>query len=153
MRRCLWLWCWNQDAIVAVDGEKGFSTKKTRMSREKIRLVMDEFFDWKAIVHHEICSTWSDGKQTIIPRNVSASEGCCVQEVAWIVGNPHFDVAPRQYAGSRVACHPHLSRKTSDIRCVLTTLLSALIPNRLFLFPNFETTLKGSLSQTIQEIH
>jgi len=40
------------------------------------------FFDWKGIVHHEICATCFDGKQTILPGNFSAFEECFVQEEA-----------------------------------------------------------------------
>ena len=101
------------------------------MIRAKIKLLMGVFFDWKDIVHNEICSTWSDGKQTVAPGNVSAFDEFCAQEKAWIVGNPHFDVAPRQCAYSRVARHPQLSGKTSDIRCALTTLLSGPTPSTL----------------------
>jgi hypothetical protein len=67
------------------------------------------------------------------------------------VGKPDLDVAP-QCAGSGVASHPQLSGKTSDIRCVPSTLFSGLNPSRLFLFPKLKTTLKGRRFQTIEEI-
>jgi len=38
-----------------------------------------------------------------------------VQKYACIVGNPDFDVAPRQCTGSRIAPHPQFSGKTSGI--------------------------------------
>ena len=68
-----------------------------------------------------ICTTWSDGKQTVVPGSFRAFEGCCTQKEASIVGEPHLDVAPRQCTGSRVAPHPQLSGKTSDIRCAPLT--------------------------------
>jgi len=48
----------------------------------KFKVIIDVFFDWKDIVHHEICSTRSDIKQTVVPGNFSAFEECCVQEEA-----------------------------------------------------------------------
>jgi hypothetical protein len=47
---------------------------------------------------------------------------------------------------------PQLSGETSDISCALSNILSGLSPSRLSLFPNLETTLKDSRSQTIEEI-
>jgi len=61
-------------------------------------------------------------------------------------------VARRQCDGSRVAPHPQLSGKTSDIRCAPFALFSGLSPSRLFLFPKLKTTLKGRSFQTIEEI-
>jgi len=37
-----------------LDGERVSSTKKARMSRSKIKVLLVVFFDWKGIVHHEI---------------------------------------------------------------------------------------------------
>jgi len=68
------------------------------------------------------------------------------------MGKPDFDVAPLQCAGSRVAPHPQLSGKTSDIRCAPSTLFFGLSPSRLYLFPELKTTLKGCRFQTIEEI-
>ena len=68
------------------------------------------------------------------------------------MGKPDLDVAPRQCAGSRVAPHPQLSGKTSEIRCAPSTLFSGLSPSKFFLFPKLKTTLKGRRSQTIEEI-
>jgi len=42
-----------------------------------------------------------------------------------------LDVALRQCAGSRVAPHPQLSVKISDIRCSPSTLFSGLSPSKL----------------------
>ena len=81
-----------------------------------------------------ICITWSDGKLTVVPGSSGALEGCCAQEEAWIVGKQDLEVAPRQCAGSRVAPHPQLSGKISDIRCAPSTLFSGLSPSRLFPF-------------------
>jgi len=68
------------------------------------------------------------------------------------VGKPDLDVAPRQCAGSRVAPHPQLSGKTSDIRCAPSTLFSGLSPADFFLFPKLKSTLKGRRFQTVEEI-
>jgi len=35
-----------------------------------------------------ICTTWSDGKQTVVPGSFCAFEGCCVQEEDQTVGKP-----------------------------------------------------------------
>jgi len=56
-----------------------------------------------------ICTTWSDGKQTVVPGSFSTFEGCCAQEEAWIVEKPDLDVAPQQCTGSRIAPHPQSS--------------------------------------------
>jgi hypothetical protein len=56
-----------------------------------------------------ICTTWSDGKQTVVLGSFSAFKGCCAHEDAWIVGKPDSKFAPRQCTGSRVALHPQLS--------------------------------------------
>jgi hypothetical protein len=49
-----------------------------------------------------------------------------VQENAWIVGKQDLDVAPPQRADSRLATHPLLSGKTSDIHCAPSTLSSGI---------------------------
>ena len=78
-----------------MDGKGSPRPKKARMSRSKIKVMLVVFFDWKGIVHHEFCTTWSDGKQTVVPGIFSAFEGCCAQEEALIVGKkPDLDVAP-----------------------------------------------------------
>ena len=89
--------------------------KKAWMSRSKINVVLVVFFDWESHCPSWICTTWSHGKQTVLPESFSEFEGCCAQEEAWIVGKPDLDVAPRQCAGSHVAPHLQLSGKTSDI--------------------------------------
>ena len=99
-----------------------------------------------------ICTTWSDGKQTVVPGSFSAFEGCCAQDEAWIVGKPGLDVAPRQCAGSHVPPYPQLSGKTSDIRCAPSTLSPDLDPADFFLFPKLKTTLKWRRFQTTEEI-
>ena len=88
----LWVWWWNKDAIVAVEGERVSSTnkKKARMSRSKFKVMLVVFFDWKSIVHHELVSRGQ--MVTVLPGSFSAFEGCCAQEVAWIVGKPDLDL-------------------------------------------------------------
>ena len=44
-------------------GKRVSSTKQARMSWSKNKVLLVVFFDWKGIVHHEECTTWSDGKQ------------------------------------------------------------------------------------------
>ena len=95
-----------------------------------------------------ICSTWSDGKQTVAPASFSAFDGCCAQEQSWIVGKPDLDVAPWQCAGSRVAPHLELSGKTSDILCAHPPYSPDLAPADFFLFPKFKTTLKVVVSKS-----
>jgi len=53
---------------------------KTTEVQTEIKVAMAAVFDWKVIVHHEICTTWPDGKETVIPGNVRVFEECCVQE-------------------------------------------------------------------------
>ena len=38
------------------------------------------FFDWERHCPSRICTTWPDGKQTVVPGSFSAFEGCCAQE-------------------------------------------------------------------------
>jgi len=68
------------------------------------------------------------------------------------VGKPDLDVAPRQCAGSRIAPHPQLSGKTSDIHCDPSTLSLDLAPEHFFRFPKHKTILKGCRFQTTEEI-
>jgi len=68
------------------------------------------------------------------------------------VGKSDLDVLPRQCAGSRVAPHPQLSGKTSNIRGAPSTLFPGLSPANNFLFPKFKTTLKRRHFQTTEEI-
>jgi hypothetical protein len=58
------------------------------------------------------------------------------------VGKPDLDVQPRRSAGLRVAPHPQVSGKTSDIRCAPSTLFSG-ISTDLFVLHERKTTLKG----------
>jgi len=88
-------------------------------------------FDWKGIVHHEF-----------VPRDQMVNKQLYQEVLARLrdavrrrdlnCGKPDLDVAPRQCAGTRVAPHPQLSGKTSDIRCAPSTLFSGLSPSRLF---------------------
>ena len=106
---------------------------KARMSRSKIKVLLVVFFFW--LERHcpsWICTTWSDGKQTVVLGSFSAFEGWSAQEEAWTVGKPDLDFAARQCAGSRVAPHPQLSGKTSVIRFAPSTLFSGLSLSRLF---------------------
>ena len=68
------------------------------------------------------------------------------------MGKPDLDVAPRQCPTPRVAPHPELSGKTSDIRCAPSNLSCGLSPGRLFPFSKLKTTLKGRRFRTIEEI-
>ena len=111
----------------------GLSVLKRAECRSVMIPVLEDFCFW--LERHcpsRICTTLSDGKQTVLPGSFSVFEGCCAQEEAWIVGKPNLDVAPRQCAGSHVAPHPQLPGKTSDIRCAPSTLFSGLSPSSLF---------------------
>jgi len=55
-------------------------------------------------------------------------------------------------ASLRVAPHPQLSGKTSDIHCAPSTLFSGLSPSRLFPLSKLKNTLKGRRFQTTEEI-
>ena len=90
-----------------------------------------------------IHTTWSDGKQTVVPGNISALEGCC----AWIVGKSDLDVAPRQCTGSRVAPHLQLSgkRQTSVVPYPPYSPDLALVDS--FLFPILEPLWKDVVSK------
>ena len=82
-----------------MDGETVSSSKKKKagMSRSKIKAMLVVFFIGKASsVMNLYSTTWSDGKQTVVPGCFSAFEGCCVEEVVRIMGKPDLDATPRQ---------------------------------------------------------
>ena len=49
----VWIWCWNQDAIIAVDWENVSLTKKSTDESAKDEGIDGFFFYWKGIVHQE----------------------------------------------------------------------------------------------------
>jgi hypothetical protein len=61
----------------------------------------------------------------------------------------HTKYTNRYISCSRIAPHPQLSGKTSDIRPPYSPDLD---PAHIFLFPKHRTTLKGCRFQTIEEI-
>ena len=71
----LWALCWNQDAIVAVDGEKISSTKRSTDESVKDQGDVGCVFWLERHYPSLIFTTWSDGKQTFVPRSFSAFEG------------------------------------------------------------------------------
>jgi len=68
------------------------------------------------------------------------------------MGKPDLDVAPRQFAGSRVAPHPQLSGKRQTSVVPHPPYSPDLASADFFLFPTLKTTLKGRRFQTIEEI-
>ena len=99
-----------------------------------------------------ICTTWSHGKQTVVPEGFSAFEGCCAQEEVWIVGKPdqtrHHDNAPAHVS---LLIRSYLAKpKTSVVPHPPCS--SDLAPADFLLFPKLKTTLKGRRFQTIEEI-
>jgi len=99
-----------------------------------------------------ICTTWSDGRQTILPGSFSAFEGCCAQEDAWIVGKPgwllHHDNAP---AHASFLIRSYMAKYQTSV--VPHPIYSPdLAPADLFLFPKLKTTLKCRRFQTTEDI-
>lgn len=90
------------------------------------------FFNCKGTAHYEICSTWSDGKLTVVPGSFNLFQGRCAQEDAWIMGKLELDAAPQQCSNLSITPHRQLSGTTSDILCSPSALLSGLSPGRLF---------------------
>ena len=135
-----------------MDGGGSPRPKKARMSRSKIKVMLVVFFWLERHCPSWICTTWSDGKQTVLPGSFSAFEGCCAQEEAWIVGKPDLDVAPRQFAGSHsLLIRSHLAKHQTSI-VPHPPCSPDLAPADFFLFPKLKTTLKGRRFQTIEEI-
>ena len=99
-----------------------------------------------------IYTTWSDGKQTVVPGSFSAFEGCCAQEEAWIVGKPdwmlHHDSA---LAHASLLIRSYLTNHQTSI-VPQPRFSPDLVPADFFLFPKLKTTLKGRCFQTIDEI-
>ena len=140
----LWVWCWNQDAIIAVDVGRVSSTRKSTNESVKDQGDAGCVFWWERHCPSWVCTMWSDGKQTVVPGIFSVFEGCCVQEKAWIVRKPDLDVAPWQCA--RLTHHSSSAIIWQNIRHPLCP------PADFLLFSKLKTTLKGRRFQTIEEI-
>ena len=138
----LWIWCWSQNATVAVDGRRVSLTEKSMDELVKDHSDVGCVSWLERHCPSLICTTWSDGKQTVVSGSFSQFEGCCVHEETWIVGKPDLGVAPWQCGGSHVTPHLQLSGKTWGIHCA-----------DFFLFPKFKTNLKGCNFQTTEETH
>ena len=146
----LWVFCWNKDAVFAVDGAKGLTDQKCTDESVKDQGV-DCVFWLERHCPSRICITWSDGKLTVVPGSSGALEGCCAQEEAWIVGKQDLEVAPRQCAGSRIAPHPQLSGKNQTSVMPHPPYSPDLAPAEFFLFSKLKTTLKGRRFKTTEE--
>ena len=86
-----------------------------------------------------ICTTWSDGKQTVVSGSFRAFERCCAQEEAWIVGKPNLDVAPRTMR--------RLTRRSSSaiiwqiirhLLCPIHPILHTYLQQTVSCFPNLK---------------
>jgi hypothetical protein len=127
---------------------KGLLDQKGRIIRSKIKVILVMLFDWKGFVHLDFIPRGQMVKKQFYLGTFSAFEGCCAQEQLWNVGKADLDFAPRQWAGSRVAPHPQLSGKTSDIRCAPSTLFSGIKPQYTFsCFPNLKKAWKDVFSK------
>jgi len=106
--------------------------KKARLIPSKIKVMLVVFFDWKGTVHHEFVPRSQMVNRQMYQEVLARLRVAVRRKRPELWENQTLDVAPRQSAGSRVAPHPQLSGKTSDIRCAPSTLFSGLSPSRLF---------------------
>ena len=94
-----------------------------------------------------ICTTWSDGKQRVVPGSFIAFEGCCAQEEAWIVGKQtwmlHHDNA---LAHASLFIRSYLAKHQTSV-VPHPPYSPDLAPADFFLFPKLKTTLKGCRSK------
>jgi len=113
--------------------------KKSRMSWSKIKVILVMFFEWKGIVHHEFVPRGQVVNKQLYQEVLARLREAVRRKRTELWENETLDVAPRQCADSRVAPHPQLSGKTSDIRCAPSTLSSPVSPSRIFsCFPNLK---------------
>ena len=96
--KILWVWCWNQDAIIAVDGERVSSTKNSTDESVKDQGVVGCVFWLERHCPSWTCITWSDGKQTVVPGSFSVWGMLCLgrglncgKNQTWML---HHDNAP-----------------------------------------------------------
>jgi len=128
----LWVWCWNQDADVAVDRKRVSLTKKSTDESVEDQGGVGCVLWLERHCPSWICTMWSDGKQTVVPGSFSVFQGCCAQEEAWIVGKPGLDVAPQQCAAHRLLLnHSYLAKHQTSV-VLHPTLFSRLSLSRHF---------------------
>ena len=100
-----------------------------------------------------ICTTWSDGKQTVVPGSFSAFEGCCARKGPELWENQtsmlHHDNAPDR---ASLLSRSYLAKHQTSV-VPHPPYSPDLAPANFFLFPKLKPTLKWRRLQTIEEIH
>jgi len=143
----LWVWCWNQDAVVAVEsGERVSSTQKSTDESVKDQGGVGCVFWLGRLCPSWICTTWSDGKQ--LYQEVLARLRDAVRRRGLNCGKIRL--------GFCTTTMRRLTRRSSsafiwqNVRHPPYSL--ELAPVDFFPFPKLKTTLKGRRFQTIEEI-
>jgi len=89
-------------------------------------------FVWKGIVRHEFVPRGQMVNKQLYQEVLARLRDDVCRKRLELWGKSDLDVAPRQCAVSCFAPHPQLSGKTTDIRCVPSTLFSGLSLSCLF---------------------
>jgi len=144
------VWCWNQYAIVAVDGERVSSTKKSTDEFVEDQCVVVCVFWLERHCPSWICTKQSDGKQTVVLGSFSTSEGHCAQKL-WIVPELWENQTWRLHHDNALAhmslliCSYLAKNQTSIVP--LPPLFSGLSTSRLSSFPNLKPLWKDIISK------
>jgi len=149
----LWVRCRNQDAIVAVDGERVSSTKKkARMSRSKIKVMMVVSFDWKDIVHHGFAPSGQMVNKQLYQEVLARMRDAVRRKRPELWENQtwmlHHDNAP---AHASLLVRSYLAKHQTSV-VPHAPYSPDLAAADIYLFPKLKTNLKGRRFQTIQEI-
>ena len=138
---------WNQDAIVAVDGERVSSTKKSTGDSVKGQGVFVVFFDWKGIVYHEFVPrdhmVNKQFYQEILARlrnAVRRKRPEFLENQTWML---HHDSAP---AHASLLIRSYLAKHQTSV-VPHQPYSPDLVPANFFLFVKLETTLKDVVSK------
>jgi len=81
-------------------------SKKARMSRSKIKVMLVVFCDWKVIVHHEFVPCGQMVNKQFNQEILACLRDAVQRKRPELWGKPDLDVAPRQCAISHFAPHP-----------------------------------------------
>jgi len=154
----LWVWCWNQDAINAVDGERVSDQKKKKKKKKSTDESVKDQGDVGCVFCLErhcplwICTMLSDGKQTVVPGSFSAFEDAVCRKrpeqwenQTWML---HGDNAP---AHASLLNRSYLAKHQTFI-VPHPPNSPDLAPADFFLFPKLKPTLKGRRFQITEEI-
>jgi transposase len=132
--------------------ERISSTKKARVSRSKINVLLVVFFGWKSFVHHKfVPRDQMENRQLyqeVLARLREAmrrKRPKLWENQTWML---HHDNAP---AHASLLIHSYLAKHQTSV-VPHPPYFPELVPADIFLFPKVKTTLKGRRFQITDEI-